>query len=102
LEFPYQLLLRQGQKIYSATDHKNLVIYINNGSKVETNRKLRLKEKICEYNITPIYIEGKDNQLADFLSRQIENNNIEQINNIELVSSNNNGRTRRKEKKITT
>jgi len=69
---------------------------------VETNRKLRLKEKICEYNITPIYIEGKDNQLADFLSRQIENNNIEQINNIELVSSNNNGRTRRKEKKITT
>lgn len=81
----YNLLLRNGQKIYTATDHKNLVIYINSESKVETNRKLRLRESICQYNITPIYIKGKDNQIADFLSRQVEK---KQINNIITMQHN--------------
>lgn len=80
----YNLLLRNGQRLYTATDHKNLVIYINSESKVETNRKLRLRESICQYNITPIYIKGKDNQIADFLSRQVKNPNI-QINQLNTM-----------------
>ena len=36
---------------------------------MESNRKLRLIEHICEFNCYPIYIQGKDNKLADFLSR---------------------------------
>ena len=58
------------------------MIYINSESKVETNRKLRLRESICQYNITPIYIKGKDNQIADFLSRQVKNSTNTQINHI--------------------
>jgi len=85
----YNLLLRNGQRIYSATDHKNLVIYINSESKVETNGKLRLRESICQYNITPIYIKGKDNQIADFLSRQVTNNNsITQTNHLITMKRN--------------
>jgi len=56
---------------------------------VETNRKLRLRESICQYNITPIYIKGKDNQIADFLSRQVETNHfLTQISNLITMKRN--------------
>ncbi|KAL6625478.1 hypothetical protein U3516DRAFT_506420, partial [Neocallimastix sp. 'constans'] len=65
----YKWLIRNGQRIFILTDHKNLVYAVNRGAKVETNRKFRLFDIICQFNTYPIYIQGKDNQLADFLSR---------------------------------
>ncbi|OUM64788.1 hypothetical protein PIROE2DRAFT_60434 [Piromyces sp. E2] len=49
-----------------------------NGSKVETNRKLRLLESICEYNITPCYIEGEffRKQLLEFIK---DNDKLEKL-----------------------
>ena len=86
----YKWLIRNGQRIFILTDHKNLVYAVNRGAKVETNRKFRLFDIICQFNTYPIYIQGKDNQLADFLSRHIlkmdDNSNstspYDQINNL--------------------
>ncbi|ORX59224.1 hypothetical protein BCR36DRAFT_254242, partial [Piromyces finnis] len=76
----YKLLLRQGQKIYTATDHKNLAIYINSGSKVETNRKLRLFENIYQeiYKQTlRNLLEGdKRDELEKFVLNQYKKDQI--------------------------
>ncbi|ORX43521.1 hypothetical protein BCR36DRAFT_460495 [Piromyces finnis] len=77
----YRLLLQQGQKIYCATDHKNLVIYINSGSKVETNRKLRLFEniytdfKVFKATINSLIQSNKQNELKEYLFKWYQNQN---------------------------
>ncbi|ORX41973.1 hypothetical protein BCR36DRAFT_255033, partial [Piromyces finnis] len=76
----YKLLLQQGQKIYCATDHKNLVIYINSGSKVETNRKLQNideKENI-DFNVFKATTESllqanKQIELKEYLFKWYQN-----------------------------
>jgi len=79
----YKYLIRNGQRIFILTDHRNLVFSINKGSKVESNRKFRLFESICQFNVFPIYIQGKDNLLADFLSRQFINISQNKSNTLE-------------------
>ncbi|OUM61270.1 hypothetical protein PIROE2DRAFT_12764 [Piromyces sp. E2] len=87
--FHYRILIRQGQRLYTATDHKNLVIYINSGSKVETNRKLKNQEtpanisaRIFKETVETLLESNKKEQLKEFVFTTYDqlNLNLETIN----------------------
>ncbi|ORX36559.1 hypothetical protein BCR36DRAFT_250584, partial [Piromyces finnis] len=108
----YRLLLQQGQKIYCATDHKNLVIYINSGSKVETNQSTNKEEdneepdlKVFKTTISSLMENNKQKELKNYLINWYKNQDMlfkslkEQIVKDELQllqTGNTQGETKRK------
>ena len=59
----------RGSKVKIQTDHKPLVAMFHRGVHLSTIRQQRLLLKIHEYDVEIEYLKGKDNSIADALSR---------------------------------
>ena len=57
-----------GVKFKAYTDHKPLVNFLKNS--MQSGRQQRWFTKLEEYDFDLIYVKGKDNVVADYLSRQ--------------------------------
>lgn len=76
-----------GQNFTVETDHNPLVWY--NKIKEPNARLMRWKEKLSDFDFNVIHKRGKDNKVADALSRvEIQNNEIDQLDdNASLIAN---------------
>lgn len=59
----------KGSEVTVWTDHKPLLNYLSRKGSDLTGREARILEKLQKFNLTIKYIAGKENVVADFLSR---------------------------------